>query len=149
MARSTLTIRKLFGIVAVVAVVLYFCNALLDAVSIPRSAITPTAIGETHSRIHIFAATHGRLPAGLDELKERNGYVNRTDDLWGRKLIYEIDAQGIITLGSYGRDGTIGGSGEDADILHRYRSLDESGQFIADDNLWVIHGEILPGKGGG
>ena len=149
MARSTLTIRRLFGIIAIAAVISFLGKIFLDSISIPRGAITPTAIGETHYRIYIFASKNQRLPTDLLELNERPGYANRTTDLWGRELIYQVDINGIITLGSYGQDGKLGGSGEDADILRRYRSKDESGRFIAGDDLWVATGEIYPEKNGG
>ena len=148
MARSSLTIRKLFGIVAIAAVVIFFAKSLVDSISIPRSAITPSAIGETLSRIHLFAVENDRLPTDLAQLSERHGYANRTDDLWGRELIYRIDTDGIITLGSYGRDGKIGGVDNDADIIRRYRSRDDSGNFVAGDDLWVVTGEIHEPNGG-
>ncbi len=104
--------------------------------------MTRTAIGETHYRIYLFAEKNGKLPQQLSDLPVREGYLNRTTDEWGRPLIYEIDDAGIITLGSFGRDGKSGGSGDDADIFHRYRSRDESGRFIAGDHLWVVTGEV-------
>jgi len=148
MARSPLTIRKLFGIVTFAAVVIFLAMAFVDSISIPDSAITPSAIGETHYRIHLFAVVNNRLPTGLSELTDRQGYANRTEDLWGRELIYRVDDDGIITLGSYGRDGKIGGVNSDADIIRSYRSLDESGNFIAGDDLWVATGEIGELNGG-
>ncbi|WP_233501922.1 type II secretion system protein GspG [Acaryochloris thomasi] len=123
-------------------------KAFLDAISIPRSSVTPTAVGETHYRIYLFAKSNHRLPKSLSELPPRQGYVNSTVDLWGRELIYKTDDAGIITLGSYGQDGIIGGAGDDADILYRYRSRDESGQFIAANDLWVVEGRIHPENGG-
>jgi prevent-host-death family protein len=83
MARSSLTIRTLLGIVAICAVLVFLGKAFLDSISVPRSAITPTAIGETHYRIYLFAARNGRLPQRLSDLPKRNGYANRTTDLWG------------------------------------------------------------------
>ncbi|MEM7315733.1 MAG: hypothetical protein AAF497_21555 [Planctomycetota bacterium] len=147
MARSPLTIRKLFGIVAVAAAVIFLAKTFIDSISVPRSAITPTVIGETHYRIYLFAAENDRLPTSLEELSERHGHANRTDDLWGRELIYLINDDGIITLGSYGRDGKIGGVDDDTDIIRRYRSRDDSGKFIAGDDLWVATGEIYEPNG--
>lgn len=148
MIRSPFAIQKLFGIVAIAVVVFFVAKTFIGSISVPRSAITPTAISETHYRIYLYAAENNRLPNDLSELAERVGYTNRTDDLWGRELIYRVHDDGVITLGSYGRDGKIGGSGDDADIIRRYRSLDATGEFIAGDDLWVATGEIYEPIGG-
>jgi len=148
MARSPLTIRKLFGIITFAAFVVFLAMVFVDSISIPDSAITPAAISETHCRIHLFAVLNNRLPTGLSELTDRQGYANRTQDLWGRELIYRVDDNGIITLGSYGRDSKIGGVNNDADIIRSYRSLDESGNFIAGDDQWVATREVYELNGG-
>ena len=142
MAQSSLMIRKLVGVVAIAAVVLVLGKAFVDSISIPPIAKTPLAISETRYRIYLFAKLNGELPKRLVELPERSGYANTTVDFWGRELIYKIDKTGTMTLGSYGRDGKIGGTGEDADILHRYKSRDETGRFIAGDEMWVVEGGI-------
>jgi len=113
----------------------------------PRSAITPTAIIETHYRIYLYAKRNGRLPEDLSKLPKRDDYSNRTTDLWDRELIYEIAPDGTITLGSYGKDSEVGGVGKDADMIHKYRSQDEAGRFIAGDDSWVVDGEIDPDVG--
>ena len=47
---------------------------------------------------------------------ERQGDTDQTKDSWGRDLIYQIDTNGINTLGSYGQDGKIGPGGATSEI---------------------------------
>ena len=147
MARRQFSIRKASVFVGGCALLASLVKVSWDAVSMPRNAVTPTAIVETHYRIHLFAEQNGRLPKHLSELPKRDEYANRTVDLWGRELIYNIDVNGTITLGSYGRDGEVGGVGEDADMIHEYSSRDETGRLIAGDDSWVVDGEIYPEVG--
>lgn len=131
----------MFVVVGLAAVMIWTLNSLVTVFS--RKDLTITAIGETQYRIYLFAQSNGSLPKQLAELPERPGYMNRTHDAWGKQLIYEIDDSGVITIGSLGRDGDAGGTGDDEDIFRKYRSRDEqSGRFIAGDHLWVVDGEI-------
>ena len=143
MHRFQYSIRNLLGIVAIFALVVLAGRAFVRSFSIPQEAITLTAIGETHFRIHIFATQNNRLPTTLSQLAPRPGYANRVEDAWGQRLIYDVDEEGVISLGSFGRDGQRGGDGEDSDIIRRFRSFDESGAFIAGDDLWVVECEVL------
>ena len=138
---SRFSIKSLFVVVGLAAVMIWTLNSLVTVFS--RKDLTITAIGETQYRIYLFAQSNGSLPKQLAELPERPGYRNRTHDAWGKQLIYEIDDSGVITIGSLGRDGDAGGTGDDEDIFRKYRSRDEkSGRFIAGDHLWVVDGEI-------
>ena len=142
MARSPLKPRRLIGILALGIVLTILGKVFLGSISVPRSAITRSTIEETRYRIYLFAAKNGKLPQRLSELPERDGYNNRMADLWERQLIYEVDDAGIISLVSYGRDGKLGGTSEDTDIIYRYRSHDEKGEFIVGYDGWLTTGRI-------
>jgi hypothetical protein len=87
---------------------------------IPPRDMTVTAMVETWARIGIYLEKEGRLPKSLDILPVRQGYANSTTDGWDRPLIYQIDGDGF-TLTSLGRDGVPGGTGDDADVVKKYR----------------------------
>lgn len=121
--------------------VFWWIGASLIHTITPRE-MTLTAIGESFSRIHIFAKANNKLPESMTELPRRDGYLNRTTDGWSQELLYEVSNVGIVSLSSYGADRKPGGIGEDADITRTYQSIDENGRFIAGDEMWIVHGEI-------
>jgi len=82
------------------------------------------------------------VPKSLDVLPRREGYANRTKDGWGRELDYSISGGGILTLKSLGRDGKIGGTGEDADISKSYRTVDEEGNSLIKDDYWIVNAKV-------
>lgn len=144
---SRFPIKSLFAGVGLAAVLIWLLNSLVTRIS--RRELTITAIGETHFRMYLFAQSNGTLPKQLADLPERIGYANRLFDAWGRPLLFDIDDSGVITLGSLGRDGRIGGDGDNKDIVRKYRSRDaESGRLIAGEDLWVVNGEIHDPNGG-
>jgi Type II secretion system (T2SS), protein G len=112
--RRWVIVLAAFGL-AVVAISYAFVDV------IPKSAITPSAIGETRARIGIYYSANHALPPNLAVLPIREDHINRTTDAWNRPLIYTIDAADSFTLSSFGRDGVPGGVGEDADIVRKFR----------------------------
>jgi hypothetical protein len=104
--------------------------------------MTHTAIGETFYRIQIYAQKYGAVPASLDALPKREGYVNRTTDGWGRPLEYRVRPDGVITLTSYGRDGAPGGAGDDADISVSYRTKRADGSLWVGSDLWIVEARV-------
>jgi hypothetical protein len=107
----------------------------------PRE-MTASAITESFVRIHLYAKTNQALPPTLEVLPRRDGYMNRTTDGWGHGLVYTISDNGFITLSSLGADQTPGGTGENADISRTYRSQNEDGTLIADQDMWIVDGEL-------
>ena len=101
-----------------------------------------TAITETHVRMHLYLLEHRECPESLSQLPKRDGYMNRTTDGWDRPLIYSVDDGGVITLSSLGRDGVVGGTGDDRDITRRFRTRNEDGTLNIDDELWTVTSEI-------
>ena len=87
---------------------------------VPPHAMTVTAIDETSVRIGLYFDWHGRLPTDLNMLPIRQGYANRSTDGWKRALNYTVNGDAKFTLSSLGRDGRIGGTGDDADISKHY-----------------------------
>jgi hypothetical protein len=104
--------------------------------------MTRTAIMETFVRIDLYAKQKGQLPSTLAVLAEREGYVNRTTDGWGRPLQYHVDGDGVITLASLGRDGKPGGSGADADISESYYSRRKDGTLWVGAELWIAEAMV-------
>ncbi len=92
----------------------------------------------------MHAIASGKLPKSLVDLPVRENYGNQITDGWNRALIYEVDDAGILTIRSLGRDGKIGGVGEDEDVAYRYRTRDSSGKLIVGDELWTVDAEIPP-----
>jgi hypothetical protein len=92
--------------------------------TVPQRAVTPSAMTETRVRIGLYYEQHGKLPANLDVLPVRKNYANRTVDVWGRPFQYVVDSDGTFSLASLGRDSVIGGVGDDADLIQKYRVAD-------------------------
>ena len=88
---------------------------------IPKSAITPSAMTETSVRIEMYYQRNMRLPPDLTVLPVREGYANRITDAWGRSLVYTVGAGDAFTLSSLGEDGVSGGTGDNSDLVRRYR----------------------------
>lgn len=71
--------------------------------------------------IRMFAQlSGGRMPSSVDELRAklptRFGGVGIPRDRWGREYRYEPPAEGrLARISTLGRDGTLGGEGDDAD----------------------------------
>jgi hypothetical protein len=88
---------------------------------IPPDAMTRTRIGIVEERLRRYWAKHGALPTDLSELPElRKDRDSSTLDGWGRPIGYEVQRtdNGVrVLLSSLGRDGRLGGSGQDADIV--------------------------------
>lgn len=74
-------------------------------------------IDSLRERILLREQTSGRVPLNLEDCPPIEGKIDETRDAWGRPIVYSADAQGIVTLVSYGADGVPGGVGQDADII--------------------------------
>lgn len=123
----------LIGIVFVgILVVVMLC--LVDV--IPPRALTLTRMLGAQVRILEYARTHGQLPSDLSVVPLREGYEDRIMDAWGRKLIYEVDASGTVTLKSLGKDGVVGGAGDDTDIVRKFMSHRADGSWSEAADGW-------------
>jgi hypothetical protein len=81
------------------------------------SMMTHLQINAAAQRMLAFAALHdGRMPATLDELSAALPVPDRLTDAWGRPLLV-LTTPDAVALVSLGRDGALGGDGEDGDLL--------------------------------
>src|SRR5258708_31312415 len=106
------------GVLAIAVVAFKFADVVTDR------ALTKSAMVETWVRMGMFVDHNKELPASLTLLPRREGYANRVVDAWKRPLIYIVNSQDRFTLTSLGRDGGVGGTGDDPDIIQQYRVID-------------------------
>ena len=111
---------------------------------ITPTEMTWTAMDETFARIDIYARSNKSVPTSLEMLPKREHYINRTTDGWGRPLRYSVSQDGIVSLTSLGRDGVVGGHGEDADITEAYYTRRTDGTLWAGSDLWLVEAEVKP-----
>ena len=130
---------KLFLKIGLIVILSLLALSVLLNFIIPRSKITPTQVTRhrmefLQSRILEYARTQGELPADLSALarlpvKPEYEHWRKPEDCWRRKIIYEVDASGRITLKSFGKDGVPGGSGRNADIVLSFPSRRPDGTW--------------------
>jgi len=96
---------------------------------IPPTSLTETRMFVTKRRILQYAQAHDQLPPDLSSLPQMAGYDMSLKDGWGRTLSYQTNSAGTVTLESLGRDGVLGGSGEDADIIRSFPIRDSHGAW--------------------
>ena len=97
--------------------------------TIPARDATYTTMAVFKYRILVYARLHGQLPADLSVVPSRPGFTDRNSDAWGRKILYQADSSGMVTLKSLGRDGAPGGTGKDTDIVCAFASRDREGKW--------------------
>jgi hypothetical protein len=108
----------LLGMVAWMAVLVL---ALGLCGGIPLRARTVGTILATARRVEVYYRKTGGLPGKLADLPVPDGEAERTTDAWGQELIYSVAGADRFTLTSLGRDGVVGGSGEDEDLRRTFR----------------------------
>lgn len=123
----------LLSIVAIV--VLYFVLWLAGATISPLQK-TLTSLSATTLRIYMYLCERRQFPTSIEELPKRKGYANCIEDGWGRKLIYTIEKDQIFSLSSLGKDGVVGGTGDNKDITRKYRVKRIDGSWTIDDKFW-------------
>jgi len=110
--------------------------ALDDLVGIPPRVLTATRMWVIKRRILQFTQSHNQLPSSLSDLPIMTGYDNSVSDEWGHVMAYEVSPSGLVTLTSLGRDGKIGGSGKDADMVATFPSHDAQGKWSDELVQW-------------
>jgi hypothetical protein len=118
---------------SLVALVLFGCVH-----RIPQRSLTTTRMHVVKRRVLQYAQSHNQLPANLSVLPEMSGYDNSVQDSWNRNFIYEVDSTGNVTLKSYGKDGVVGGDGENADMIGVFASRDASGKWNDELVPWTV-----------
>ena len=132
MKRLLIVCLIVVGIVVAVAA----CRVLDESIRIPPRSLTNTTMWVLKRRILQFAHSHGELPHTLTALPEMQGYDTSTRDEWGRDIVFEVSTSGIVTLRSLGRDGVVGGSGNDADMIGSFPSRDADGRWNDEMVQW-------------
>ena len=87
---------------------------------IPPDDLTRSNMIGIAIRIREYVKTNERLPDYVYQLPKREGYSNSTKDGWGNEIKYTVDANGIVTLASFGKDGKPGGQRRNADIVESF-----------------------------
>jgi hypothetical protein len=106
---------------------------LLFLGQVPPRRLTSERMAFDRFRILDYAHLHGQLPPDLEALPRlelKPEWDHYFEDGWHRKLMYEVDPSGTVTLKSLGKDGLPGGSGENADIVFRFPSRSADGGWI-------------------
>lgn len=103
---------------------------------IPPRSVTIGNMQVMKRRLIIFAAFHNKLPATVDELPPLAGFVSDNVDGWGRKIIMIIDGD-LVKLISRGRDGLIGGNGEDQDVQGEFLIKKSNGEWSDEMCSWT------------
>jgi hypothetical protein len=124
------------GVIVGIIVAIEAWRVLDEAIRSEPRGLTATTMLGLKQRILEFARSHGELPHNLAVLPEQPGYYNSTKDGWGREIVFEVSTSGIVTLRSLGRDGVVGGFGEDADIIGSFPSRDSQGRWNDEMVSW-------------
>lgn len=108
----------LAGVLAVIAVVAFLLFSATTTIS--SADMTATRLRVLEFRIRQYVQKEGhKVPADLNTLPKTPNKDNSITDGWGRQFILIID-DSVITLTSYGKDGEPGGTGDNADVVHRF-----------------------------
>lgn len=116
-------------VIALVLVAVLMAVALAFVETIPARDATYTTLNLLKYRILVYAREQGNLPADLSVAPSRPGFSDRNTDAWGRSILYQVDASGIVVLKSLGRDGLPGGTGKDTDIICEFASRNREGNW--------------------
>ena len=131
--RKGFTLIELMVVVAIIGLLAAFLlPSIVGQSDKAKWNITKGLVAELKAQVGMFKLSHNQLPANLNDLLHRPSYVNAEDwpqdgyisssdilkDAWGRDFIYQVPGTGgySFDLGSYGGDGTEGGTGMDKDI---------------------------------
>ena len=132
--RVRLVKRPLIILAIVTAVVAVLAFSFVDR--IPPRSLTATRMHVLKRRVLQFAQAHGELPKSLAAMPVMEGYDSSIRDGWKRDIIFEVSTSGVVTFRSLGRDGTIGGSGDDADIIRSFPARDAHGKWSDEMIEW-------------
>jgi hypothetical protein len=98
---------------------------------------TALAMNNCKQRIQKYAIEHNALPASLSDTNEIKGTFNSNKDVWGNDIIYSVDANGLVTLTSLGKDNKPGGEGKNKDMTGTYQSRGLGGGWARPEADWI------------
>ncbi len=116
-----------------VASTLFASACCLDTV--PPRSLTHARMTVLKRRILRFAAAQNRLPAALADLPELQGFDNSLTDAWGLPIRLNV-ANDVVALVSLGRDGSLGGTGDDADQVGSFPARQPDGRWAPELVQW-------------
>src|SRR4029077_15910171 len=93
-------LKYLFGSVLAVIVLAALLPALFPG-QVAKEELTRSRMIYDRLRILEYAPAHNRLPislAALPPLPQKPGTDHHLEDGWGRAILYEVDATGLVTL---------------------------------------------------
>jgi hypothetical protein len=92
--------------------------------------LTATSAIVVRNAINTFIADNGRAPSNMLEIARYRPVNTVWNDGWGRPLLYHVNASGVASLTSLGKDGRPGGLGQDADLVWTFALKDRFGNWI-------------------
>jgi hypothetical protein len=104
--------------------------------TIPPRALTATRMQVLKRRVLQYARAHGHLPKSLAALPAMEGYDNSIRDGWKRDIIFEVSTSSVVTFRCLGRDGAVGGAGDDGDIIRSFPARDAQGRWSGEPVDW-------------
>ncbi len=99
--------------------------------------MTATRMQVLKRRVLRYAQSHSELPKSLAALPTMKGYDSSVQDGWKRDIVFEVSASDVVSFRSLGRDGAVGGSGEDADIVRSFPARDSQGKWSDEMMEWT------------
>lgn len=133
------TILIIIGLVVFVMVVGYLFLMIwmkIDLGDLPPENFTSTTMYGLKRQILLYAEQNNRLPNTVDELPPIEGFDNRVTDVWGNKIIMQIDGT-TVSLISYGKDKKPGGQGYDHDVIGIFEAKIPIEDRVKKDTVWI------------
>lgn len=132
-ARRGVTLLEMLVVLAIIALVIGLgAPRLMDSFGRARSQAAEVALASLKGAVQLYYVDTGRYPSEAEGLAAllaapagvagwRGPYLDGGEDLtdpWGRPFLYVSPGAGgrAFDLSTLGRDGQLGGSGEDSDI---------------------------------
>lgn len=91
--------------------------------TVPKASSTKGTLTVLSRRVRRYVKLNNEIPHDLSNLPILNGFNNDIKDAWGNDIIYLVNNK-EVTLTSLGRDGKIGGKGEDTDISEKFNAFE-------------------------
>lgn len=123
-----------FAILIVISLLILLSNSGERAT--PR-AITLTQMEVYKMRIMEYSLRNGRLPNDLNLIRVKDDEARYSLDGWGNPIAYRFDSNGVVTLSSYGKDASPGGSGDATDIVGVFKAYDTNGAMAEPNAPWI------------
>jgi hypothetical protein len=123
--------------VSLVAALLLFGVAMLFVDTIPPRSMTHLSMHMCKRRVLRYAQEHGVMPSSLSDTKPIEGYHSSIKDGWGVVLTYRVEANDVVTFKSLGKDRTVGGAGDDIDMIGIFPAKTSDGSWSDEFVEWT------------